>query len=235
MNISSLHELRQGISHLFYPQLCEGCNKPLVGKEWVLCVGCGMEVPETGYHNIKDNDTALRLAGRIPFEYATSMAYFTGEGLLQHLLHELKYNNRAEIGTYLGERFGETLSVTDWISTVNVIIPVPLHKSRYAIRPYNQSMLVAEAMGKVLGIPATDSVLKRVRQTESQTRKGRAERADNMEDAFEVVEKGEIVGKHVLIVDDVLTTGSTIEACARALLAEEKVKISVATIGIAVS
>ena len=235
MNILSLHELKQGISHLFYPLLCEGCNKPLVTTEKILCISCAMELPETGYHSIADNETAQRISGRVPFAYATSYAYFTEDSLLQHLMHGLKYRGKQDIGSYLGKRFAENLRGTDWISTVDIIIPVPLHPSKLAARGYNQSMVVAEAMGRVLGIPASDDFLTRTRETESQTHKSRAERAANMAGAFIVPLPAALAGKHILIVDDVLTTGGTIEACSLALLAEKNVKISIATIGIAIS
>lgn len=199
-----------------------------------MCISCAIELPETGYSEIEDNDAALRFAGRIPFSYATSLAYFTSEGLLQHLLHGLKYKGRKEIGVYLGRRLGESLLKTEWASSVDLIIPVPLHKSKKAKRGYNQSLLIAEGIGTILNIPASDELLTRVRDTESQTHKTRLERVTNMEDAFRVKE-GALSCKHILLCDDVLTTGATLEACALALLKEENIKISIATIGIAVS
>jgi len=231
---NGLLELRHGLTHLFYPRLCEGCNKQLLGSEKVLCIGCGMALPETGYHAIDDNETALRFAGRIPFENATSLAYFTNEGLLQLLLHGLKYKGKKEIGYYLGRRLADNLQKTQWAETVDMIIPVPLHRSKKARRGYNQSMLIAEGMGEILKIPAYDDVLLRIKDTESQTRKTRAERVNNMAEAFKIKENAGLGGKHVLLVDDVLTTGATIEACALALLKAEGIKISIVTIGIAV-
>lgn len=109
MKFDGLRQLRHGLMHLFYPRLCEGCAKPLLGVEDVLCMGCAMELPETGYHHIADNETAMRFAGRVPFVYATTLAYFTADGLLQHLLHGLKYRGRKEIGLYLGRRLGDGL------------------------------------------------------------------------------------------------------------------------------
>lgn len=232
---SFLTELKDGFIHLLYPRLCEGCSKPLLPVEDVLCLSCGLRIPETSYHDIADNETALRFAGRVRFCNATSLAYFSNDGLLQHLMHGLKYKGKKEIGTFLGRRLATALQETDWIKEVDLIVPVPLHPTKEAARGYNQSMLIAAAMGENLGIPATDDLLQRVRETESQTKKTRVERVNNMAGAFEVQKGAQLVGKHILICDDVLTTGATIEACAMALLAGGNVKISIATIGIAVS
>ena len=207
----------------------------MLSGEQVLCIGCGMALPETGYHHIADNETALRFAGRIPFRYATSFAYFNNEGLLQHLLHGLKYQDKEDIGLFLGRRFGTALANTGWLKEIDLIIPVPLHPAKKAKRGYNQSMLIAKGMGAILNKPVSDDILVRTRDTESQTHKTRTERVNNMADAFRLAEKGILAGKHILICDDVLTTGATIEACALALLAEENIKISIGTIGIAVS
>lgn len=233
--LSRLKDLKNGLSHLFFPHLCEGCRQPLVPPEKVLCIGCSMELPETGYHNIADNETALRLAGRIPYQYATSYAYFTNDGLLQHLLHGLKYGNKKEIGIFLGRKLGQALQKTDWISTVDAIIPVPLHKVKQAKRGYNQSLLIAEGMNRVLKINIFDNKLLRTRDTESQTHKTRTERVNNMADAFRVKDHAGLANKHLLLVDDVLTTGATLEACALALLRQGGTRISIATLGVAVS
>lgn len=230
-----LKELIQGFVHLFYPSLCEGCNRPLVSGEQVLCISCTLALPETKYHDIADNETALRLAGRVPFEYATSLAWFTSDGLLQHLIHGLKYKRRKETGRYLGSLLGQRLRQTDWAQSIDIIIPVPLHKSKKAKRGYNQSMLIAEGIGNILNIPASDDLLIRVRDTESQTSKTRANRITNMTEAFKLRENAGLAGKHILLCDDVFTTGATLEACTLALMKEECIKISIVTIGIAIS
>jgi len=242
MNLQFIRELNHGLTHLFYPRLCEGCSRPLLPAERILCISCSMQLPETGYHDLEDNETAVRFAGRIPFVYATSYAYFTADGLLQHLLHGLKYKDKKEIGYYLGKRLGQNMQSMlaaglhgkDMYQPIDLVIPVPLHKAKEAKRGYNQSMLIAEGIGEVLGIPVS-ALLQRKRNTESQTNKTRAERVANMEDAFEVMEKSKLTGKHILLCDDVLTTGATLEACARALLKDKSIKISIATVGIAVS
>jgi ComF family protein len=234
-----LKDIREGIVQLFFPRLCEGCCKPLLTAEEVLCIGCCLQLPETNYHHIADNETALRFAGRIPFVHATSFAYFTGDGLLQHLLHGLKYKGKKEIGHFLGRHFAQSMqqaipsNIT--LDPVDVIIPVPLHKAKKAKRGYNQSLLIAEGIGDMLHIPVSDQLLERTRDTESQTHKSRAERVNNMAEAFRIAGKAQLTGKHILLCDDVLTTGATIEACALALMKAEGIKISIATIGIAVS
>lgn len=235
MGALSFRELQQGFVHLFYPTLCEGCRRPLVSSEEVLCLNCAAQLPETGYHTMPGNQTELCFAGRIPFVRATSYAWFTADGLLQHLLHSLKYRGQQKTGVFLGQRFAQNLKETNWAQGIDLIIPVPLHPSRQASRGYNQSMIIAETLGKELGIPASDSILHRSRKTESQTNKTRTERAANMEGAFALTDPSALAGKHILIVDDVLTTGATIEACANVLLSTPGVKISIATIGIAVS
>src|SRR5262245_13503536 len=123
MKTPFLKELKNGIVHLLYPQLCAGCSKPLMDGEQVLCISCNIEIPETHCHHIADNETAMRFAGRIPFVHATSYAWFTNGGLLQHLVHELKYRNRKCIGIYLGILFGRALQGTDWIKDIDVLVP----------------------------------------------------------------------------------------------------------------
>ena len=230
-----LRELKEGFSHIFYPDLCEGCRKPLVADEEVLCTSCETELPETGYHDIPGNETELRFSGRIPFHRATTLAYFTDEGLLQLLLHGLKYRSRRDIGLYLGNALGRRLAANAWAKDIDIIIPVPLHKKKERERGYNQSQLIATGISRQLHIPAADGLLVRTRHTESQTRKSRAERVNNMEGAFVLKNKEKLAGKHILLCDDVLTTGATLEACAHALQGLESIKISIATIGIAVS
>ena len=208
---------------------------PLLSAERVLCIGCAAEIPETNSYDVADNEAAHRFAGRIPFCNAASFAYFTDDGLLQHLLHGLKYQQKKETGIYLGELFGLRLLTTAWAGDVDLLIPVPLHPAKLAQRGFNQSKLIADGMGKILGMPVDDNLLIRTRNTESQTKKTRTERVANMADAFSVTKYETLKNKHILLCDDVLTTGATIEACALALMVEKSIKISVATIGIAVS
>jgi ComF family protein len=230
-NMHLLQSIYHGLSHLFFPRLCEGCSSPLQTDEQVLCLQCLAQLPRTNSHHIADNPAALRLAGRFPFQHATTFAYFTAEGLLQVLLHGLKYHNKKEIGLFLGRQLGYDLQHSTWPQEIDLIIPVPLHEKKQAARGFNQSALIARGLGEVLQKPVDEYVLCRSRHTQSQTKKNRAERILNVEGAFSL--QNDLTGKHLLLIDDVLTTGSTIEACATCLLAKGNNKVSVATIAIA--
>lgn len=231
---SLLKDLTDGLSHMVYPRLCEGCSKPLLQEEQVLCLNCSIyNLPRTAYHHIAENETFMRFAGRLNVEKATSLAYFTNEGLLQHLLHGLKYDGKKEIGTYLGTQLGYDMKQLNWQKGIDAIIPVPLHPKKEAKRGFNQAQIIAAGMSAVLDIPLLDKVLIRSRFTETQTQKTREERMENMKDAFSVRDADVIRDKHILLIDDVLTTGATLEACALSLLAISGVKVSIASIGIA--
>jgi ComF family protein len=228
------YRFTRGLFYLFFPRLCVACGSALRGSERILCLDCVLQLPETGYHDQPDNETVMRLAGRFPFQHATSYGFFTNDSLLQHVVHQLKYANNREAGIYLGERFGIALRQASWIGEIDLIVPVPLHKRRLQERGYNQSVLLAEGLSRKLNIPCAPNALVRNRQTESQTKKSREERLKNMAAAFSVTDPEKLKGKHILLIDDVLTTGATIESCALALLAIEGVRVSVATIGIAI-
>lgn len=228
-----LKDIAGGLLHLLYPSLCQGCRKQLIAGEEVLCMGCASKLPATNYHTIPDNETTLRFAGRLPFKFATSLAWFTEDGLLQHLLHGLKYQKKQEIGTYLGAQLGAAILQIPDASSLTHIVPVPLHRKKEEERGYNQSMLIAEGISAATGIPINNNLIVRARYTASQTSKTRAERLDNMKDAFVLTGVPAGKGAHLLLVDDVLTTGATIESCAHTLLQLPGVVVSIATVGIA--
>jgi ComF family protein len=230
-----LQEMANGLSHLLFPQLCEGCHEPLMKAEDTLCIRCFQEFTHTGYHKIPDNEAAMRFAGRVPYQQVTSLAHFVQDGLLQHLLHRLKYSNRKQIGSFLGRLLARDLQESNWISSIDLIIPIPLHPRKEAIRGYNQSTLIANGLHEILGKPVMTGCLKRVRITESQVLKSREERVANVNNAFSVTDKKVLHHKHVLLIDDVLTTGATLESAALSLLEIPGLMVSIATIGIATS
>ena len=225
-------QLTHDLLRLLYPHLCEGCRQPLTGNEDVLCIACESELPEIeNWH--PENETTLRLAGRVPFIKATSFCYFTDDGLLQHLLHGLKYQDKKKNGLYLGRIWGQRLLHNGWMNDIDYLLPVPLHPDKEAKRGYNQTLLIGKGLSEATGIPMLPDALMRVRNTESQTKKNRNERIDNMKDAFAVNNPMQLKNKHIFIFDDVLTTGATLEACATALLQCPGVRVSIGTIGLA--
>lgn len=226
-----VRELAQGFSHLLFPKLCEGCNSPLIKGEEVLCLQCESLLPFTNYHHLPENETALRLSGRVSFRHATSLAYFAQESLLQHLIHGLKYRDRGQNGVFLGQELGKAIAGLNW--QIDAIIPVPLHRKKEAKRGYNQSSFIAEGVSDVLNLPVLQNVVIRSRSTESQTDKTREQRIENVREAFELKKPELIKGKHLLLIDDVLTTGATLESCALSLLSVPQVSLSIATVGIA--
>jgi len=233
--LKPLQLLYQGFLHLCFPNLCVGCQRVLLQSEFVLCLHCTLALPETGYHLLANQPAAQRFMGRIPYSHVTAYAHFVPDGLLQHLLHQLKYKNRQDVGVFLGQQLGLNLLETTWIQDVDALVPVPLHPKKEALRGYNQSLLIAQGIHQITQIPIHTSLLLRQRNTPSQTNKTRIERVNNMSQAFICPEGSLHNTQHILIIDDMLTTGATIEACALAILAEKRIKISIATIGIAIS
>lgn len=225
--------LAGNILQLVYPKICSGCSHTLMANEETLCLLCISEFPFTNYHHIANNETAQRFEGRVRFANATSLAYFTEGGLLQHLLHELKYKNNYQVAQFFGKSFASALKKTIWASDIDIIIPVPLFPKKERKRGFNQSQLIAEEMAKILDISVHKNALYRTRDTESQTKKTRAERAENMKDAFALRSIETLKNKHILLIDDVLTTSATLESCALALQKIEGIKISIGTVGIA--
>ncbi|MEO6831537.1 MAG: ComF family protein, partial [Chitinophagaceae bacterium] len=208
-------EFWRGLSHLWLPQLCEGCRQPLHASEKVLCLSCFQELPFVHFHDDPLNAVTVRIAGRIPFQHASAFALFSGDGLLQHLLHRLKYNRRKEIGDFLGRQAAYGLQDSNWVEKIEGIVPVPLHGKKQAWRGFNQTEVIAKGMAEVLAVPVFEKLLIRTRKTESQTTKTREEREENVRDAFALSKSYAEFGnaeRHLLLIDDVLTTGATLEA-----------------------
>ncbi|MEI9919349.1 MAG: ComF family protein [Bacteroidota bacterium] len=215
---------------LFYPRVCVACHTSLIKGEEVLCTSCLVQLPKTSYHRYEENPVRNRLAGRLPLQFASAFLKFRKGGLVQSLLHELKYNNRPEVGVRIGHLYGLELVDAGMSDAFDVIIPVPLHASRMRKRGYNQSAKFAEGLSEALNIVWEESISLRVEATNTQTRKGRADRWSNVKDAFSVGAIEKVSGKRVLLVDDVITTGATIEACGHHLIESGCSSLSVACI-----
>ncbi len=219
---------------LFYPQLCLSCGENLPPKSGeVICVGCHYHLPKTNFHKHADNAFRTRFVGRLPLCAAGALFHFTNGGRAQSLIHSLKYEGKREVGIQLGKIYGRELNETETFREVDGIVPVPLHPKKEKLRGYNQSDVFAEGLADAMEKPWWREVLQRKKMTESQTRKDAAARLANVETIFEVKNTDKWRGKHLLLVDDVVTTGATLEACANALLQIPNVQISMATIAFA--
>jgi ComF family protein len=219
--------------NLMYPNLCIICGENLNKNEQHLCITCLHGIPKTNYHLHADNPVEKSFWGKVPVYRGTAFFFFQKGSPFQKLLHSLKYKSNKEIGQHLGKYAAVDLLDSDDFATIDVIIPVPLHPKKYKIRGYNQSEWIGKGLSEILEKPQDTTTLIRVTENTTQTKKSVFERFENTEGIFELKDKTILEGKHVLLVDDVLTTGSTLEACMRALLETQNIKISVFTLAVA--
>jgi ComF family protein len=212
------YNLLSDLFQLIFPKNCPGCEEPLRKGEGAVCLKCLLEIGETQFHETPENNELYdRLAGKVPLSGASALFFFDKRGRFKRITQALKYGNRPQVGKYLGEYYGEKLRGTDLVTRANAIIPVPLHRDRFAERGYNQSEMIGLGLSKALGIPMVKDALLRAKRTNSQTKKSQTERWENVESAFEVRKP---LGGQLILVDDVVTTGSTLEACIRTLYAQ---------------
>lgn len=228
---AQLAELFRGIAQLIYPNTCAVCHEGLVPGEEVLCSSCLYNLPRTRAWLTTDNMVARQFWGRIPIELACSLFHFAKGSRYQHLLHLLKYAGRRDIGLYLGQQLGIELAQIADYSNISAIVPVPLHPKKQQIRGYNQSQAIAEGIALRTGWHIEPNVLIRQQFTQTQTHKNRDERMLNVANAFAIQQGEKLRGQHVLLVDDVITTGATLEQCAQTLLNScQNIRISIASL-----
>lgn len=218
---------------LIFPELCQACGNSLVGNEDLICTDCMYDLPLTNFHQQPDNVVARQLWGRVNLSLIYVLLYFTKGGKVQRMMHQFKYRNMPRIGNKLGQIAGNQLCDNDSYQSIDFIIPVPLHPKKLKERGYNQSTQFAEGLSDKLNIPVDSKNLIRVKHTQTQTKKSRFSRYENMKDVFNVQNPELFAGKHVLLVDDIITTGSTIEACGLELLKIPGLTLSVAAIAYA--
>ena len=219
--------------HLFYPNLCVGCQLQAVAQEELFCITCEAKLPITDFHKITDNEAMQRMVGGYPFSLGLSMFRFYPGGMVQEMIHQIKYRGQTNIAYRLGKRYGEILIRCTETRDLTYIVPVPLHKKRIRARGFNQSKYFADGLSSALGVPAAPHLITRIKDTSSQTTKSRKERLQTMEGAFKLNSRQDLRGQHILLVDDVLTTGSTLEAVAQTLMKVSPLKVSFATIALA--
>lgn len=214
---------------LLYPSVCAACGTSLFKWETLVCTRCRNLLPKTGYELNEENPLARIFFGKIRLKAVTACFFFSKEGKVQHLIHELKYKGNGEAGVFLGQELGKTIKEAPLFQGIDFLIPVPLHPKREKERGYNQSLMIAQGVSEVTGIPIGEKFLVRTVNTSTQTHKSKEERWENVKDIFELRHAEHLEGKYVLLIDDVLTTGATLEACALKLAAVPGITISCAT------
>ena len=222
-------EITESILHLLFPNVCVGCGNDLLAGKSVLCLKCFEAMPETSFELHPGNPIEKKFWGRLPLETATAQFYFTRESLMQRLMHQFKYRGNKELGLQLGRMMGGSLKQSGRFS-IDALIPLPLFHSKERRRGFNQATILCEGAAAHLNIPVLKDVVVRPQFTETQTRKGRIERWQNMEGKFVLARPDLVRNKHVLLIDDVVTTGATLEACGSEILKAGNTKLSLATL-----
>ncbi len=221
------------LAYLFYPIYCAACDGPLHKNERLLCTSCRHELPLGNFHNVNAKKIEKVFYGRVKIENATSLFVFQKDGLVQNLIHNLKFRGREEIGRELGKWLGEEISQNSDYQYIDVVVPVPLHKKRLRERGYNQVEKFGIEIAELLNAKYIDSVLKKNSHNKKQSKRERNNRWINTSETFGIQNESLLENKHVLLVDDIITTGATIEACVNALKAIPGIKISIAAMAIA--
>lgn len=230
--ISFWHRLLDLIS----PRLCVVCNNRLTITEEIICSRCNFHLPRTGFHKDPyENEMAKLFWHQIPIERATALFYYESHAETANIIYKMKYKSHPEIGEVMGRLMAKELQPSGFFDGIDGIVPIPLAKKRQRQRGYNQSMEIARGISEITGLPIYNNVARRNAFEGSQTNKGRWERNENVEGVFELKDASAVQGKHLLIVDDVVTTGATVLACAKELCKADNVKVSVLALGFAKS
>lgn len=226
----NLKEIKESFLHLLFPHVCAGCGSDILNEESMLCMHCLAEMPETNFHFYSNNPVEKIFWGRLPLVGATAQYYFTKESLMQRLMHQFKYKGNKELGKQLGRLIGISLQQSDRFNDLDALVPLPLFAAKEKKRGYNQAYVLCEGIAEVMNLKIYHDAVIRGQYTESQTKKGRIERWQNIDGKFELGNSDKILNKHVLLVDDVVTTGATLEACGQELCKINGIKVSIATL-----
>ena len=219
---------------LLYPRLCYACVNHLLRNEKLICIECYVLIPRTNYHLAEENPVAQLFWGRCLIEKAAAFSFYNKGSRIRNLIHSLKYKGIQEVGFELGRIYGLTLKSSGFTKDIDLIIPVPLHPSKKRRRGFNQCDLISSGLSEVTGLPVDTDSLIRITVSDTQTKRSRYERWTNVEGIFMVTEPGNLRGRHILLIDDVITTGSTIESCTNELIKVEGVRVSVVALAFAV-
>ena len=226
-------KLLKSLINLFFPRVCAACGNILLDSEDTVCTICRYLLPKTQYELNPDNPLAQMFYGQMPFNAVMAEFFFSKTGKVQHLIHGLKYHRCRENGIFLGQEIGKTLLKAADYQNIDYIVPIPLHPKKEKIRGYNQSHVIAEGISEIMNIPIAEKCLVRSVFTDTQTKKSREDRWQNVKDIFNIENHEKLERKHILLVDDVLTTGATLMSAGKALMQIDGIKISVATVACA--
>jgi ComF family protein len=232
--MSYLYDLWDDFISLLFPRLCYACGNHLVRNEKLICTQCYVSIPRTNYHLSPGNPVEQLFWGRCRITRAAAFSFYNKGSRIRKLIHNLKYNGIEEIGEELGRIYGYNILSSGFTSGIDLIIPVPLHPSKQRKRGFNQSECISRGLSEATGLPVDNESLIRIELSDTQTKRSRFERWINVEGIFAVVDPRGLAGKHILLVDDVITTGSTIDACATELLRIENVNVSAVALAVAV-
>jgi ComF family protein len=232
--MSYIYDLWDDFVSLLFPRLCFACGNHLMRNENLICTECYVVIPRSNYHIKVENPVAQLFWGRCLLEKAAAFSFYNKGSRIRNLIHNLKYKGIKEIGYELGSIYARSLKSSGFTTGIDLIIPVPLHPSKKRIRGFNQSDVISSGIADVTGLPVDTNSLVRTTVSATQTRLSRYERWTNVESIFRVTDPEKIRGRHILLVDDVITTGSTIESCANELLKVEGVRVSVVALAFAV-
>ena len=230
-NMIRVKEIRDSVLQLLFPHVCAGCGSDLLNEASLLCLHCHSSMPETNFHMHAGNPIEKIFWGRLPLVSATAQYYFTKESMMQSLMHQFKYKGNKGLGIYLGRLMGEYLKQSNrFNNNLDGLIPLPMFPEKEKRRGYNQATVLCEGLAESMNIPILRDVIVRPQATETQTKKDRVERWQNMERKFAMARPEAICNKHILLIDDVVTTGATLEACGYELLQAENIRLSIATL-----
>jgi ComF family protein len=232
--MSYIYDLWDDFISLLFPRLCYACGDHLLRNENLICTECYVVIPRTNYHLEPENPVAQLFWGRCMIEKAAAFSFYNKGSRIRNLIHNLKYKGIKEIGYELGRIYGLSLTSSKFLADIDLIIPVPLHPSKERMRGFNQSLIISSGIADASGLRVDSTSLARITVSATQTRRSRYERWTNVEGIFQVTDPVLLKDRHVLLVDDVITTGSTIESCANELLKVGGVKVSVAALAFAV-
>ncbi len=220
--------------NLFYPHLCPGCGSDIIDHKQILCWHCSGQLPHTLYAQYANNPVEKIFRGRLPVCAAHSEFYFSKDSLVQNIVHQIKYKGNSKLGLFLGKLTGSSINNSSRFPDIDCIVPLPLFPEKEKKRGYNQSFIIAKGISEAINSPVITGNVVRKKYTETQTKKHRPDRWKNVEDSFYINAPKNFINKKILLVDDVITTGATLESCGTVILQIEGVSLYIATLAIAI-